>query len=122
MSDPIFDEEAIITALDVNDIDETLVARIQYGATMALVDAYDRKATHQNFVQIAQACLGLYGYAGKLQVVASVRNAYRNGMLNDENLAVSVENAKTLAEHSRQDVLAIARLLKQCPLSTDKVH
>lgn len=120
-ADPVVDEEFMIEALSTKVSPQT-IARLQTGAMLLLIDAYDRKTTRGEFAQIADAAMKAYAQAAKLWLMTNIKYASDEGFLDKEQ----VLEAQCALIASVADMTGNARdlacLLKQCPLKEDKVH
>lgn len=120
-ADPIVDEEFMIEALSTKVSPQT-IARLQIGAMLLLVDAYDRKTTRMEFAQIADAAVKAYAQTAKLWLMTNIKEASDGGFLDadhiDEAQVALIAHVADLTHTARE----LACLLKQCPLKDDKVH
>jgi ABC-type transporter Mla MlaB component len=120
-ADPLVDEEFMVEALSTKVSPQT-IARLQTGAMMLLIDAYDRKTTRMEFAQIADAAVKAYGQTAKLWLLTNIKEASDSGYLDadhiDEAQVALIAHVADLT-HAARD---LALLLKQCPLKEDKVH
>lgn len=120
-ADPIIDEEFMVEALSAQ-VSPATIARLQTGAMMLLIDAYDRKTTRMEFAQIADAAVKAYAQTAKLWLMTNIREACDSGYLDaahvDEATCALIANVADKINDARE----IALILKQCPLKEDKVH
>ena len=121
MADPVLDENLIIDLIETEPTPDS-VMRLMAGATMLLVDAFDRRITRDAFVAIAHTALALHSYASQYGGVVNTRRLLRAGTLDDAVLTSSLDSATKLLEYHTGIALKQAHLLRECPLSTDKVQ
>lgn len=121
MADPILDENIILALLDCAPKHENL-ARIQQGAVQALMDLYDRKVTREEFASAASPCLALFAQCSKLWVLHNIEDAFQLGDVNQASFDHARNGIQELLSKQIESVVGIVERLRQCPLSTDKVH
>jgi hypothetical protein len=121
MADPVLDEQLIIDLIETKPAADTM-NRLRAGALMLVVDAYDRKITRERFLMVAHTAMALHSYASQYTGVDNMQDLFRAGKLDDAVLTDALGEATKLLESYIDRALKEARLLKQCPLSVDKVH
>jgi hypothetical protein len=121
MADPVLDENIILALLDVAPDRENL-ARIQQGAVQALMDLYDRKVTREEFATAASPCLALFGQCSKMWMLGNIEENFRAGFLDQPTFDEARKALQFLLGKQMETVTGVVERLRQCPLSTDKVH
>jgi len=120
-ADPVVDEEFMVEALST-EVSPQTIARLQTGAMLLLIDAYDRKTTRGEFAQIADAAVKAYSQAAKLWLMTNIKAACDEGYLDPAHVLEAqcalIASVADMTGNARQ----LACLLKQCPLKEDKVH
>jgi uncharacterized protein YaeQ len=120
-ADPLVDEEFMVEALSTKVSPQT-IARLQTGAMMLLIDAYDRQTTRYEFAQIADVAVKAYAQSAKLWLMTNIKEASDGGYLDADQVdEAQIALIADVADktHAARD---LACLLKQCPLKEDKVH
>lgn len=125
--DPVMHEPTLLQMLDCAcGVDNT--SRLQAGAMMSVVDAFDRRITRESFLKLMLAAFALHTQTAKLYMLGEVRESYRMHMHDPD--PVTFEN---LLHTTQSDVLKMAidihtevkqrtDLLSQCPTSKHLVH
>lgn len=121
MTDPVLHEPTIMDTLDCR-CNADNAARLQAGALMSLVDAYDRKLTRESFVVLAGAALAMHTQAGKLFMIASVEDNHRVGVLDELMLTRAVHGVTGLTEKAHTELIGLMEKITMCPTSEHKVH
>lgn len=120
-ADPLIDEEFMVEALAVTVSPQT-IARLQTGAMLLLIDAYDRKTTRMEFAQIADCAVKTYAQAAKLWLMSSIKEASDQGYLDAPHVDEAYEALIYSVTDMTHNAHELATILKQCPLKEDKVH
>jgi hypothetical protein len=119
--DPLIDEEFMVEALSTKVSPQT-IARLQTGAMLLLIDAYDRKTTRGEFAQIADCAVKAYAQAAKLWLMTNIKESDDGGFLTTDAIGEAqcalIASVADLTNNARD----LACLLKQCPIKEDKVH
>jgi hypothetical protein len=121
MADPVIDENLIVDLLDVPPSPDT-ARQLMAGATMLLIDAYDRQISRDYFVSVVHNAMSLHTYAGQYGAVTNTQRLLADGKLSAEVLVTSSDAAVRLLNQYIALCLRQAHLLRECPLSTDRVH
>jgi hypothetical protein len=121
MADPVLDENIILALLQCAPLQENL-GRIQQGAVQALMDLYDRKVTREEFASAASPCLALFGQCSKLWMLGNIENAFRAGVVDQNTLDEARAAIQDLLSKQIESVVGVVERLRECPLTTDKVH
>ncbi len=121
MGDPVLDEDLMVDLIEVDPTPDA-AQRLMAGAMMLLVDAYDRKVTRENFNAIVTTAVALHGYAAQYGCLCVTQRLFRDGKLDDLTLTNSVETLRKFVVRNAEIGAKQARLLRDCPLSDDKVH
>jgi hypothetical protein len=124
MVSPVIDEKIMLDALTVKHVTGENSRRIQVGASLLLLDAYDRKVTRDQFIAALGAASSLFDSVGRFEMIAAVKSyAKENG-----NCATLVDIEEALAsvtklvEQFTSQCAKMATLVEQCPKDEDKVH
>jgi len=121
MADPVLDEALIADLVETKPAPDA-VTRLVYGATMLLIDAYDRKTTRSEFMGIAHVALALHSYASQYRVIVNIQGLLGRGELDAAILKRTMDNVTHLVEHYSAGAANHARRLQECPWSDDAIH
>lgn len=121
-TDPLVDEEFMLSALTNTKVGAPTVARMQTGAMLLLIDAYDRKTTRNEFAIIANTVMMFYASAAKLWLMGNIRERADEGSLDIEMMEGAVEGLIDVCGRGMGDCRELAELLAQCPLKADKIN
>jgi len=121
MADPVLDEELIANLVETKPSPDA-VMRLLAGATMLLVDSYDRKTTRDEFLNIAHVALALHSYASQYGNTANMQAMAGRGKLDDAVFKQTMDNVTDLVEYYAAAAAKYARRLQECPRSKDKIH
>ncbi len=127
MTDPLIHEPSLLDTLDCTcGTDNT--QRLQAGALMGLINAYDRQLTRDSFVAIAGTALALHTQMAKLYLLRSVRESFRVAVNTDnENefesaLRSSYNDIFSAAHEAHGEMRHLVKMVTECPTTQDKVH
>lgn len=124
MADPILDEEHILEVLGLptDASPSATCARLQTGALMALIDAYDRRATRDQFIVIASEALALHTIAGKSLMLASTHELFREEALTEASFLTASASAADITSGKVAALIEIVQRLSKCPTTKDVVN
>ncbi len=121
MADPVFDEDLIVDLLK-SSVTRENTGRIQQGAVHLLVDLYDRGVTRDEFTTAASLSLSLYAQCAKLWVLGNIEEVNIAEGLTPERFKTASAQLEDVIRKQCLDAIEILKRLKECPLSTDKIH
>lgn len=125
MTSPIIDEAVMMDALKMPSEDELAVTakRLRAGASLLLLDAFDRDVTRDQFLAALGAATALMDAVGKHEMLLSVKTFEKNNpVVTKADIEVALSSVKQLIEVGVDQCTKMAELLRQCPLTEDKVH
>lgn len=120
-SDPQMYEPQLLDVLSV-PAGVLTVERLQSGALMSVVDAFDRRIMRYPFIDLVQAAMVLNNQLGRLTLVAAIAEEVKNKTVTPEKLAEAIVGLTERAEIQRLKVLKLMQLVAACPTSEDNVH
>ena len=121
MTDPVLHEPTIMDTLDCS-CEADNAARLQAGALLSLVDAYDRKLEREAFVVLAGAALTLHTQIGKLYMMSSVVHNFHSGVLDSEMMTRAVSGITAMTQQAQTELIGLMKKVVACPTTQDKVH
>lgn len=125
MTSPVVDEDVMVQCLTMPEAAEVTdsVTRIRTGATMLIVDAFDRKVTRDQFLAAIGAAVHLIDAVGKHEMMANVKSFKdAKGEVTNVDIEVALQSILQNIEMGTEQCTKMAGLLKQCPLTEDKIH
>lgn len=96
--------------------------RLQTAAMMCVVDAYDRKLQREHFALLVDAAMALHTQVGKMFMMVSVQDNYRQGNLDGGVIDRAVKGIEGLTLKAHDDLIGLMGKVVSCPTSQDKVH
>lgn len=125
MVSPLIDEAVLIDALkpaDPDQLDENVI-KLRSGAALLLVDAFDRKATRDQFIAALGAALGLSDIIARYETMMHVKMFEKeHGCVTKADIEVTMGSILPKVKAYTDQCAKMATLLQQCPLNEDKVH
>ncbi len=125
MTSPVIDEDVMMQALQLPTSEELAVtaSRLRTGASMLLLDAFDRDVTRDQFLAAIGAAASLIDAVGKHEIMLSVKTFEKgHGVVTKADIEVALGSIKQMIEVGVDQCTKMAELLRQCPLNEDKVH
>lgn len=125
MSDPVLDEKRILAILTNEDPQEGLdntTCRLQAGALMAVLDAYDRKVDRDNFLLIMSQAVGLHSTASKRLLLDTIHKSFREEELTDAAFLVAEAQLNNMIKEKVKELAAFVTRLTQCANSGDAIN
>lgn len=118
--DPIIDEEVIIACLTQEDSE----AQHGCGALMALVDAWDRKLTRDQFSALASAVVTCCDNIGRHSMMHAVKNFLKakDYDIAPADVETTLKTTGDMLKTSTGDVRKMAVLMSQMAKAEDPVH
>jgi hypothetical protein len=118
--DPIIDEDVIIACLTQTESE----TQHGSGALMALIDAWDRDITRDQFVALASAVVTCCDNIGRHSMIHAVKMFLKK---NDYDIApadveITIKTTGDMLKISTGDVRKMARLMAQMAKAEDAVH
>lgn len=118
MASPLIDEDVMVQALKTSGGEH-----VRSGASMLLVDAFDRKATRDQFLAALGAVVGLLDAVSKHELMLNVKRFHDlKGGISLVDIEVTMHSIQEQMEMGCQQCCQMAELFQQCPLDEDKVH
>lgn len=122
MTTPIIDERMLLKVLDCTANYEH-VERLQQGALMTIIDAYDREVTRDEFITIIQAFSSLVDSVGRLALLHNVKQFVdHHGQATPADIERAQAGVTEMAQNATKVVAEIVERLRQCPLDEDRIH
>jgi hypothetical protein len=125
MSTPVIDEDVMLQALQMPGAEELSVTavRLRTGASMLILDAFDRKVTRDQFIAALGAAVSLIDAVSRHEMMVSVKRFEQDkrGVTNAD-IEVALGSIKQMIEVGVDQCTKMAGLLCQCPLNEDKLH
>lgn len=125
MTSPTIDEDVMMQVLQIPDAEELAVTaqRLRTGASMLILDAFDRKVTREQFIASLGAAVSLIDAASRHEMMTSVKQFEQDkGIVTKVDIEVALGSIKKMIEVGADQCTKMAELLRQCPLNEDKVH
>jgi hypothetical protein len=119
--DPILNENLMLTTL-VTPLSADDVERLQYGAMMSVVDAFDRKIKREPFCDIVAAALSLHSHLARLHLAMSIEALQKVGKLDEKKMSDATRILAEDGELQRRKLFKLMELVVACPRSDDAVH
>lgn len=120
-SDPILDEDGILTLLNAV-ISPATTNALQAGAVQTLLDLYDRGVTRKEFCEQGSECLAMYGTVAKLWMLNNMHQVFSEHGLTEEKFKAAEAQLVELIQKQTLTLIATVQRLQQCPTSEDKIH
>lgn len=121
MANPKLNESMVLALLEA-PLAEEGAAHFQTGSTLSIIDGFDRQIVREEFIELCNAAMGLYGSMGRLDTVTAMLHMLKHGKLTEENLQKAVEGLTHTADYHRKALVAKMSLVAQCPLDSDSKH
>lgn len=120
-TDGRFDEDIIIDALSQPTDDEDAHRN---GVFMALVAAWDRDITRDQFMAMASAVLTTSDRIGRLSMMHAIRAFLQQGnfRITPADVETAIASAGKMLDASTDDVRKMAHLIKEMPTSQDAIN
>lgn len=125
MTSPVLDEDVMMQALQIPGDGELGVTatRLRSGASMLLLDAFDRDVTRDQFIAALGAAATLLDAVGRHEMMTSVKAFEQTkGVVTKVDIEVALGSIRQIIEVGVDQCTKMAGLLRQCPLDEDKVH
>lgn len=121
MADPQLNEAMILDILDV-PVSLEMAERLQSGALMSVLDAYDRKILRDPFTDIVAAALTLNQQLGRASLAQAVHNLIKSDGLTEEKVTATIKHYLERAEEQKAKIIKIMELVVQCPKKGDTIN
>ena len=121
MADPIIDERMLMETIAV-PVSLAMVERLQSGALMAAINAFDRKLERGAYIELTASAFSLHTHLGRLHLVARINEIFKQGKLTKERLAEAELGLIGFCESERVAMRGLTGLVAQCPTSNDIVN
>lgn len=125
MSNPVLDEKRIMAILSgkvPHDSQLNITCRLQTGAIMAMIDAYDRKVDRDSFILCISYAMGLHTIASKRLLVTHLHELFRDDTLTDAQFCVAEAELNKMADTKLGELIEFVTKLAQCPVAGDSVN
>jgi hydroxypyruvate isomerase len=125
MTSPTIDEDVMMEALKLPTAEElpTSAQRLRSGASMLILDAFDRKVTRDQFLAALGAGVSLIDAIGRHQMLLNVKAFHQDkGVVTNVDIETALHSITQIIETGVSQCTQMAELLRQCPLNEDKVH
>lgn len=96
--------------------------RLQVGAILALVDAYDRKLTRDQFIIVASLALTIHTTSGKGAMLQSTHELFRTEELTEASFLTAATAIDGVLKTKTNELCEIVKRMAMCPVPGDKVH
>lgn len=97
--------------------------RLQAGASMLLVDAFDRKVTRDQFIACVSAALGLADALGHYDMMHAVKSyAEAEGTVSAADVEITMQELLGKVQQYTRECENFGKLLVQCPNNEDRVQ
>ncbi len=118
--DPIIDEEVILACLSQDDSE----TQHGSGALMALIDAWDRKLTRDQFIALASAVVTCADNIGRHSMMHSVKHflTEKRYDISPADVESTLKTTGDMLARSTGDVRKMAALMSQMAKAQDPVH
>ncbi len=121
MTSPVMDENILqFLTKEPPSIDN--IDRLQTASLMAIVDAFDRKVTRDNFVMIAATAMTLGQVMARLGILKSTEGFFNGGDLNTAMFDQATKGLMAMAATQHAVLERQVSVLVQCPNDKDPVH
>jgi hypothetical protein len=121
MADPIIDERMLMDAIDV-PVSLAVVERLQSGALMAAVNAFDRKLARGAYIELTASAFSLHTHLGRLHIINRVNELFKQGKLTQSRLTDAEMQLIAFCETERVSMRGLTGLVAQCPTSNDAIN
>jgi hypothetical protein len=125
MTSPVIDEEIMIDLLKPVPADQIgqNAVRLRTGATLLLLDAFDRKVTRDQFIAAMGSVVEIIDMLGRYEAFSNVKEFEADkGRVTKVDIEVAIAGTvEKIAVHTEQ-CAKMAELVHQCALNEDKVH
>jgi homospermidine synthase len=95
---------------------------IQQGILMLLIDAFDRKVTRHYFMTFAAQALAAYSTAGRLIMIKSVADNFKDSALSEKLLDDALNGLVTNTASDLASLREVLALVRQCASSSEQLH
>lgn len=118
MTSPVIDEAVMLEALSTPG-----GTHVRSGATMLVLDAYDRKVTRDQFIATLGAVVTLLDAVSKQEMMLNVKDFYKDkGAVTAADIEMALLTTNEALNVGCAQCVKIAELLQKCPFDEDKVH
>ena len=121
MADPVLDEILIQACLALPPTAENS-EKVQQGALMAAVNAFDRRLERDKFIDIVSSAQTLKDALGRQSIARSIDIIFRAGDLSQEKLDSAIEGLTKVVDIHRLRLLDMVKDMAQCPTKHDSVN
>jgi hypothetical protein len=125
MVSPVIDEDVMIDTLkqiEPEKLPENTM-RLRTGASLLLLDAYDRKVTRDQFIAALGSSLDLVDMLGRFEMMNNVKSFREQaGRVTGADIEVTLASVTSKVNMYTDQCSKMAELVQQCPLSEDSVH
>lgn len=125
MASPVIDENVMLKALKAPEPEQLSknTFRLRTGATLLLLDAFDRKVTRDQFIAALGATVELTDMLGRYEVMLNVRAFEQaHGGVTKADIEVTLARVVDKIAAVTEQCASMANLVHQCPLDEDRVH
>ncbi len=120
-NDTTINEAKMLELLRTGDIAKNAQA-LQTGAYLMLLDAYDRRLSHENLKAYIAQALRLYDATGRLSVMSNMREFKAStGAITDADLMSAEQTAVGLVKQCAAECIKLADLLPQMAGAEDPI-
>lgn len=125
MTSPVIDETVMLQALKVptpGHMSENTL-RLRTGATLLLLDAFDRRVTRDQFIAALGAATELTDMLGRFETMLNVKAFLADkGAVTAADVEVTLARVTTKIGIATAQCASMATLVHQCPTDEDRVH
>lgn len=115
--------DMLSNSLEGEGCDEEARYRLRSGAAMMMIDAYDRKATRDSFVDCITAALHLCDAVGQFNSMENVKQFFtERGVITHGDLDTTLDVLRKRIDTCVTRCENIAELLSQCPEDEDGIN
>jgi hypothetical protein len=114
------DEQTVLAMLGEDIVKNAKV--VEHASVFALVAAYDRKVTRDEFMSIASSAMGLHSNLIRLALLNSISTHHLNNVLDAALITNTIAAAIDLAKEHQKNVADFMARVTECPTSADKIN
>lgn len=125
MVSPLIDEDVMFAALKPTATEQLgeNAARLRAGASLLMLDAYDRNVTRDQFIATMIPAVAFLDMLSKFEMMNSVKKFELNhGCVTKADIETSLGEIVSHLSTCLQQCTEMAKLIQHCPLDEDQVH
>lgn len=119
-TDPVLNELMILNALEAKS-GPASVQRLQTGALMSVIDAFDRRIQRPEFCQIVYSAMALHSHLARIHLGMAVETLIKQDLMDSKKIEEALRILTGDAESERISLYKQMELVVQCPTAADSV-